>query len=61
MKKILWLEKIIINRLIPIKIEIKDVKIVITDTVTSNVTKKIALNISDITSYGCDNAWEPIL
>lgn len=54
-------EKIIMNRLIPIKVEVNDVKIVITDTVTSNSVKKIALNISHIISYGCNELWDPTL
>lgn len=61
MKKETLLERIIINRLIPMKIEIKDIKIVITDTVTTDTEKKICLNIANITSYGCNSNWEPIL
>lgn len=55
------LEKIIMDRLIPIHIEINDIKIVITDTVTSNSIKKIAINIKKITSDGCNINWDPIV
>jgi hypothetical protein len=51
-------EDIIMNRLLPFKLELKDVKIIITDTITSHSVKKIALNINSVTSYGCDDKWE---
>jgi hypothetical protein len=60
MKKESIFERMMINQMIPMKIEINNIKMTITDTVTSPVPRKIALVIGNVTSYGCDPQWEPI-
>lgn len=56
------LEVRIFNRLITIKVEIKDFRVVVTDTIsaTSSNYKKIGLFINSITSYGCDEKGDSI-
>lgn len=62
-KKDTLIESLVMNVLIPIKVELKNIRIVITDTVTSPLgeEKKIALNISSILSYGINQKNEPII
>jgi hypothetical protein len=61
MKKETLFESIIINHLIPIRIEIKDIRIVITDEITTGEERKIVMNINKILSYGINDKNEAII
>jgi len=54
------MEEVILNKLLVIKVEIKNIKITITDNVATDKTKIIYLYIDKIITYGCDNQWQEI-
>ena len=55
------LEAFIIDRLIPIKIDIKNINIKINDSISSKKTiKQLEINIDSIHSLGCNSKWEEI-
>jgi hypothetical protein len=60
-KKETIFESLILNHLIPIRVEIKDIRIVITDKITTDEERKIALNISKILSYGVNEKNEAVI
>ena len=49
-----------IDKLLVIKVEIRDIKINITDNVTTQVPKIISFRIDKVTSFGCDANWQEI-
>ena len=55
------LESFIVDRLIPIKIDIKNINIKISDSISSKKTiKQLEINIDSIHSLGCNSKWEEI-
>ena len=55
------LEAFIIDRLIPIKVDIKNINIKINDSISSKKTiKQLEINIDSIHSLGCNSKWEEI-
>lgn len=62
MKKDSLLEKLIVSRLIPLRIEVKDVQILVKNTITSiDNPHVISVNLSSLTSFGCNEKFENIL
>jgi hypothetical protein len=61
MKKETIFESIIINHLIPIRVEIKDIRVVIIDDISTGEIRKIVFNINKILSYGINDKNEPII
>jgi len=49
-----------IDKLLVIKVEIRDIKINITDNVTTPTPRVISLRIERIVSFGCDSSWQEV-
>jgi len=52
--------KSVVSRLLVIKVEIRDFKVSITDSVNLAKPKIITLKIEKIISYGCDTNWQEV-